>query len=239
MQIKVTGIVLSSINVGEYDKKVTILTKEQGKIGAFMRGARKPKSELVSVTPFSFGIFDVFAGKETYYVKEASIKEHFNNILNDYDKVCQGSYFLESADYYSLEEGDELGRLALLYQTLKVLDESRIEFELIRDIFDLKTWVLNGEYPQVMECVLCTKKDSLVGFSLKHRGCLCVDCVSKEGISLNQSTVYALQYIVGKSINSVYSFTLSENCLKELTRVITGYRKSYIDHRFKSEDFIN
>ena len=100
--VEVMGMVIKTMPVGEYDRNVTILTKERGKISAFAKGARRQTSRLsAAANPFSFGTFKLFVGKTSYTVLEADISNYFEGLRTDMEAACYGVYFLEVADYYT------------------------------------------------------------------------------------------------------------------------------------------
>ena len=92
---QITGMVLKAEPIGEYDRRIVILTKEKGKISAFARGARKQGSRLLAATnPFSFGEFKLYAGRSSYNVMEASISNYFEGLREDFEGAYYGMYFL-------------------------------------------------------------------------------------------------------------------------------------------------
>ena len=233
----VTGLVLSAMPMGEYDKRITLLTKERGKITAFARGARRPNSQLLAATnPFSFGEFELFEGRSTYTVAKATISNYFRDLAYDPEAAYYGFYFLEFADYYCQENNDEKEMLKLLYQTLRALESERYDNRLVRAVFELKALAVNGEAPNVFGCLSCGKKELLYYFSVRKGGILCAECkgVAEDAWRLTDSTVYTIQYVIASDIGKLYSFAVSEQVLEELQKLLAQYMHLYVNHTFKS-----
>lgn len=231
-----TGMVLSAIPIGDYDKRITLLSKERGKITAFARGARRPNSQLLAVAnPFSFGQFELYEGRSTYNLVKAEITNYFRDLTVDLEAAYYGFYFLEFADYYAVENTNETELLKLLYQSLRALESNAYLNRLVRCIYELKILTINGEYPNVFSCRKCKKEEDLTWFSARYSGTLCTECGHTEGvIRLDASTLYTLQYIITSSIEKLYTFQVSGQVLNALERILKSYLDTHIDRKFKS-----
>jgi len=239
---EVHGMELSAMPVGEYDRRIVLLTKERGKISAFAKGARRPNSPLMGVTrAFVFGTFQMYEGRTSYTLKQANITNFFEEILTDYSAVCYACYFAELADYYARENLDATDMINLLYVTLKALTRAAVSLDLIKCIYELRLISINGECVDLFACKACGKENQkLAGYSGKLQGLMCTDCSKVHGslINCSPSTVYALQYIITAPIDKLYTFTLSAQCLAELEEIVGLIVSSTIDKKFKSLDIM-
>ncbi|SDB13286.1 DNA repair protein RecO [Eubacterium oxidoreducens] len=237
----VTGIVLRAMPVGESDKRITILTKEYGKISAFARGARRPKSPLIAAAePFAFGQFELYMGRTSNSVQKAKIHNYFRTLTEDFDTSCYGFYVLEVADYYCAEYAADIEMLTLLYQTLRALESGKFDKVLIRAIFEWKTLVLAGVYPDLFHCLSCGKEEQLSYIDFTKNGIYCRECgVGMQAKELDESCIYALQYVVSTPAKSLYSFRLTDTVLRQFARTVRTLFHKYTNHKFNSAQFLD
>ena len=211
--VEVTGIVLKAVPVLEMDKRITVLTKERGKISAFARGAKKPGSRFMAATnPFCYGTFRLYEGKTAYNLSEVRIAEYFENLREDFEGAFYGMYFCDVADYYTRENADCMDYMKLVYQSLRALLIPAIPRKLVRYIYELKAMVYSGECPQ--------------------------DWEQFESWNADTSTRYAFQFVIASPVEKLYTFTLSEEVCEEFGRIVTYLRRHYVEHPFKSLEIL-
>lgn len=235
-----TGMILNTMPVREYDKRITILTRERGKITAFARGARRPKSSLQAATNlFCFGTFEAYEGRSSYTVVKAEISNYFRELAMDLDKTYYGCYFLELADYFCQENNDCVNQLKLVYQTLRALSVPSLSPKLVRVIYELKTLVYFGVYPNVFACTACGSREQLWCFDEKSNGVMCRECQpGPVKYPLDEAALYTMQYIVTAPVEKLYTFTVTEEVFGQVAKLIAYYMRQYVEKELKTLAFL-
>lgn len=250
--IKVQGAVLSAMPIGEYDRRIVLLTRERGKISAFARGARRVGSPfMAAASPFVFGTFTLYEGRSSYSLDQVNITRQFMELTTD-EAVYYGYYFLEIADYFGREGTDEKEMLNLLYVSFLALLKKRLDNRLIRCIFELRALVEQGLMPQIFGCASCQRRTDEGGewyFSQNAHGLICPDCRKRylggledpsgrptraDLAEISSAAVYAMQVAASAPMKNLYGFKVSEEILRELERHIHTCMERNTDRKFKS-----
>ena len=207
--VMLTGMVLSAMPVGEFDKRVVLLTRERGQIAAFAKGARRPNSHLLGASrPMAFGTFALYEGKSSYNIKSAEITAYFDDLTKDLEDISYSSYFLEIAAAYTAEGLDGTPMMKLLYQSLRALTKPSIPKLLVRYVYELRTMVINGVY------------------SLD------------PPVEVSESAAYTIYHVGTAPIEKLYTFTVTPSVLEELGRCLSVYRHRYLEGKFTSLDIL-
>jgi DNA repair protein RecO (recombination protein O) len=95
-ELNVRGIVIRRRESGESDRRLTLLTRELGKIDIVAKGARKSASRLSGASePLTLAIFCLASGKRNRYVTQAQSLASFNGLRRDFDRLSMAFSLIE------------------------------------------------------------------------------------------------------------------------------------------------
>ncbi len=205
-KLLLAGVVLYAQPLGEYDKRLVILTRERGRITAFAHGARRQNSPLMAASnPFVFAEFSLYEGKNAYNLVGADVSAYFTELAYEQPGVYLGFYFLELASYFG-HEGIESGEMVnLIFVALRAILKKSVPLTLLRRVFELRMLVINGEYAP-----------------------------PEEQGRLDPDAWYALRFAAGAKVSQLFSFSLSERAEADFAREIDAAMRRSADRRFKS-----
>ena len=236
--IKTKGIILSESNMNDFDKMVTILTPN-GKIGCAAKGARRPKSLLMSGTQLlCFGEYLLYKSSSSYLMNSCDTIEIFYNIRTDLDKLKYASHITKIINDVTYENQNTYKILQLYLNTLYMISEQEKDLNFVLSVFKLRLACLLGFMPEIKKCNGCKTEENLNSFSLKENGFKCSSCskTDKSAIQISDSTKNAIQYIALADAKKIYSFNISKENLKELEIVCKLYLNDKLEKEYKLED---
>ncbi len=242
--IKVNGIVIKEVNVGESDKIITVLAKERGKLSFSARGARKPKSKFMAGTQlFCCSEFIVYDRRKFLSLTQVETLESFYHLRNDLEKLTYALHMMELVDKTILENDQHDDILSLMVRTLSVLAKTDFNSKLSIHIFEIKFMQFMG-YTPVLDCCTCCGRNVEPAqnyfFSFSSGGIVCQQCITFENsVQKISHSIYAiLNHIIQNETKNLFSFNTSESVLIELSKLTRAFIYYHLDIQFLTLDFL-
>ncbi len=194
--LRVEAVVLRHSDWGEADRLLGLFTREQGKLRAVAKGARRVRSRKAGhLEPFTRVALMLARGRDLWIVTQADTVDAYLPLREDLERIAHASYVVELLDRFTYEEGANRPLYQLLIETLARLCEQEDVFMAIR-YYEIRLLDLLGFRPQLVNCVRCGKliqpQDQY--FSALLGGALCPNCGPQEPTARPVSMA-ALKYL--------------------------------------------
>lgn len=192
---RTVGIVLKSTPYSETSKIVTIYTRDNGKVRALAKGAKRKKSEFLGILePFSFlEIVYIESRKGLHILKEACLIDPNFGLRQQLSRIARGLFFLALVDRTQADEDPDPHVFDLLLSSLSALQRVPSP-ENVSIVFQLQLLRHFGRLPSLTTCGRCgSALDRTASFSPRSGDFLCRACGNNGKGSVSQGTLQALR----------------------------------------------
>ena len=237
--VKVKGVILSENNMGDYDKMLTMLTPNFGKISCVAKGARRPKSALLAGTQmFCFGEYMMYQGTSTYHINSCETIEIFYKLRTDLEKLKYAIHINKIVQDVTEENENCFNIMQLYLNALYTISETDKDLDLTISIFKLRLLCILGFTPRILSCTNCKEKDNLSYFSIKDNGFKCEACArqDKSSLQMSESTKNAIKYTITAPAKKLFSFNLINESLEEFKLICKIYFNEKLEKEYKLEE---
>lgn len=182
------AIVLRTRDLGEADKAITLYTKDEGKVRAAGRGARRMRSRLLAVSqPFVHGRYLFFRGKGMDSMAQGELINSYRQLREELDRMAAAAYLAELVDVLVEERDPQEELFRLLLDSFDFLVEHGAKGVLLR-FFELQLMNLLGYRPRLADCTICGARQYVrPRFSVAKGGLLCESCSGEDPAALKIS----------------------------------------------------
>lgn len=241
MKFRTDGLIIKEQNIGENDRLVFALTKSNGVIRAFVKGAKNIKNQKCAATSLlSYSRLTIYKGRESYIIGEAQSIKIFSKLRYDVKKMCLAQYFCELALTVCPREQNSEPFLKLVLNSLYLLSEGKRSADLIKPCLEMRLVSLAGYMPDLTMCRNCGEYSADTMYFLPEIGMLeCASCHERMsgGIALSPSALTALRHTIYADDDKLFSFSLSQEGLESLNICSESYLKYKFEKDFKTLNF--
>jgi len=223
MYVNTSGIVLREVQYKDASKILTVLTSSEGKLTVSAHGAHRKNSKLAAVTGLLvFSEMTLLKKKDRWTMTEARTVEQFVGLRDDLKLLALGAYIAELTEDVADEDSPNTELLPLCLNALYALSEKLKTPEFVKPVFELRLMAISGFEPMLSPAA--QGDGSLMSF--------------EDGVlKLSAGAFAAARYVLDCDAKKLFSFSLSENALKELSKSTESYLLAHLDRTFKTLDY--
>lgn len=239
MYLKTMGLVLRETAYKDWDKLLTVLTEEHGKMTLRARGVRRNGSPLKAACQLlACGEFTIQEYQGICTIQEAQSVELFTELRCELELLSLGTYFAQVAELLSQEDAPSPELLSLTLNSLYALSRLRCPQLVVKSAFELRSACLSGFAPDLTGCQSCGAPNP-DRFALSDGGLQCANCHCGESIRMpiTESVLQAMRYICSCTPDKLFSFRLGEASLRMLNGITESYLSTQLERSFSALDF--
>lgn len=242
---KTEGIVLRSMDLGEADRVLTILTPHLGKLRVIAKGIRRPRSRLGGgLEPFSDVHLVMAAGRTFDVVTQVALEDPHLGLRNDLHSTAAAWYLVELADRFCEGAADSYSAFGLLAQGLSALDATPGEVgrEVVARWFELALLDAMGFRPELSTCLECGAQIGPDGnvFSAAGGGVVGPECAHAAlgGRPLGAEALKVMRHLQRSRLVEVLRLRLPPTTHREVERLLHATISAVLERELRSRDFL-
>jgi DNA repair protein RecO (recombination protein O) len=173
------AIVLRTHKLGEADRIITLLTREQGLVRAVAKGVRRTTSRWGSrLEPFTHVDLQLAEGRNLDTITQAETRGAYASAIGwDYERYTAGTAMLETAQQVVIEERQPaVQQFSLLLGGLRVMASGERRPGQVLDAYLLRALAVAGYAPSFTDCAHCGLPGPHRWFNPSMGGVLCATC---------------------------------------------------------------
>jgi DNA repair protein RecO (recombination protein O) len=241
---KTEAIVLRTMDLGEADRVLTVLTPRLGKLRVIAKGVRRQRSRIGgALQPFSDVQLVLAVGRTFDVVTSTSLEDPHLGLRNDLHSTAAAWYVVELADRFCEGAADSHDAFRLLAQALSGLDAAgEIAREVVARWFELALLDAMGFRPELSRCLDCGAAIEPDGnaFSPVGGGAICPQCLHGATGSrpISADALKVLRHLQRSPLVGVLRLRLAPALHREVERLLHATVTAVLERELRSRDFL-
>jgi len=255
------ALVLKSIEVGDNDRLLTLLTPENGRISVMAKGVKSIRSKSSAIAqPFIYGNYEIYRKNDMNWLRGGSLIEYFPGIREDIEGLSLATYLSDIACEITGEFVPAVDILRMTLNTLYAASKKIRPLKQLKAVYEWRSVGYAGYMPNINKCYKCGCPNcELFYLDVMNGRIICSGCLHKIGqvtsitsnveyddehyersilMPLGESALAAIRFALTAVPERMFSFSITDEIESEqFYNAAEVYLLNHLERGFESLNF--